>query len=213
MEEEKSIDRFRIGDNIKNIIFDLDGTLYPIWQMNANLFFASMKNPKRAKLFRKARKLMRSVNWDDETYTSRTKFLNRQAMSVGVSVEYFDGYYKDMQKRVKRLRCFEGVKDKLLYLREKGFRLYVYSDFPIENKLKELGLEEGYFDAVFSSEVTGFLKPDRRGFEFLKERTGIQSNDTLFVGDSDEKDGGFARNCSMCFAKVGEEWKWEDYDR
>ena len=204
-----ALSRLNIKNNIKNIIFDLDGTLYPLKTLKANMFMAALKNPKRAKLFQKARVLMRDINWDDEKYTNRNKFLQRQAACVNTSVEYLNKYYSDMQKRVFKIKPFVGVKDTLYALKTEGYRLFVYSDFPIENKLKELGVDY-YFDSAFTSEDTGFLKPDNRGFLYLKEKTGIECYDTLFVGDDKKKDGGFASSSSIAFSLLGRDWVWMD---
>ena len=195
-------------EDIDVIIFDLDGTLYPLYQLKFNLIALAFRHPIAGYKFFRARTLMRKVNYSTDTFTSRANFLLRQAELVHKTPKYFDKYiYRYIDDRPFQLKAFKGCEEYLDYLKKTGRRLYVYSDFPIGNKLDELGLEK-YFDAAYSSEEAGFLKPDTRGFQFLKSKFEFEASRTLFVGDRDFTDVQFALNCLMRYARVAKDWRW-----
>jgi len=71
-------------------------------------------------------------------------------------------------------------------LREKGYKLGVMSDFPVQNKLKFLGLED--WDCSFTSESTGYLKPHPEPFFELARQMKLDPQEILYVGNSYSKD-------------------------
>jgi len=83
----------------------------------------------------------------------------------------------------RRLKLFDSLPSTIERFRERGLRLGVLSDFPIRNRLNDLGLH-GPWDCAFSSEETGYLKPHPRSFELLAERLGLPAGDVLYVGNS-----------------------------
>ena len=195
-------------DKIDTFIFDLDGTFYPIFFMYINLLALMIRHPIAGYNFYKARKKFRKTCWPEQSFTSRELFLKRQAECINKTKEYFNKYiYRYINIRLTKLRAYKRVLTTLEYLKEKGKKLYVYSDFPIGNKLEELKISN-IFDGEFSSEDAGFLKPDKRGLIYLKSKFSFDVERTLYIGDRILTDGDFAVNCSMSFAQIGREWKW-----
>jgi len=68
-------------------------------------------------------------------------------------------------------------------------------------KIKTLGIE-GLFDAIVISGEVGIYKPDRRIFEVLLARLGMEAHRTLYVGDSQEMDVAGAKSAGMRSAWV-----------
>ena len=56
------------------------------------------------------------------------------------------------------------------------------SDFPVERKLRYLGLD-GYWDCALTSEETGYLKPNPEPFLAVAGRLGLPPEQIVFVGD------------------------------
>ncbi len=189
-------------------IFDIDGTLYHIFYMALNLLALFIKHPRVGINFYKARKAFRKAKWPDKSFASRDVFLRRQAECVGKTAEYFNTHlYRYVNSRAVRLRPFKGMRETLEMLKSMGKKIYVYSDFPVGNKLEELNVPN-MFDGEFSAEDSGFLKPDARGLDYLRSKMDFDVERTLFVGDRIFTDGGFAHNCSMMFARIGKDWHW-----
>jgi putative hydrolase of the HAD superfamily len=93
---------------------------------------------------------------------------------------------------------FPDVDETLAALKKKGMRLAIISNaFPNQRvKLRGLDLEKYFENIILSSEV-GFPKPDRRIFEVALAKLGVAPEESLYVGDSYEKDIVGAKNAGM----------------
>ena len=60
----------------------------------------------------------------------------------------------------------------------------------VERSITRSDLNRELFDAVIASVDCGFRKPDRRAFERVANRIGVDVDDLLHVGDDPETDGG-----------------------
>ncbi|MYH39820.1 MAG: HAD family hydrolase [Candidatus Dadabacteria bacterium] len=88
----------------------------------------------------------------------------------------------------------------LFYLKEKGYRLSVVSNFdhaPTARKL--LGKFEiaDFFEHIVISEEVGWRKPHRRIFEFALSRLGENASDVIFIGDDPEADIMGSSDCGI----------------
>ena len=90
----------------------------------------------------------------------------------------------DVYRRLTPLPHLNGC---LRVLRGAGLRLCVLSDFPIESKLRYLGLQKGW-DCVISSQESGYLKPRREPFHSLADRLDVSPEDIVYVGNNYEYD-------------------------
>ena len=181
---------------IKAVFFDIDGTLYPIKGLNRQFMRLYLLHPIKTVCFFKARKAVReALKNTSDTSTSREVFLLRQAESVFKGKDYFNKIYSDIVKK-RKIAPFKDLESLLKELKSRNYVLGVMSDFPVENKLKELGLEK-YFTYCLSSEDTGYLKPDVRAFDYILRVCGYKSNEILYIGDSRVKDYNGAMNAGM----------------
>ena len=201
---------FNIDANVDTIIFDLDGTFYPSWVMGYKLLIMLLRRPRAMFKFYKARKKIRREQTDSLLWTNREDFLLRQAKVSNVKNDYFNKkVYPLLEQYASHFNSYKGVRETLDELREENYRLYVFSDFPLYHKLEKLGIVD-CFESAFSSEDSGFLKPDKRAFEYLKTKIPMLcASKTLYVGDRFDIDGQFAKNNGMFFLRVGREWKWK----
>jgi putative hydrolase of the HAD superfamily len=86
-------------------------------------------------------------------------------------------------------------------LRKNGIKLGLLSDFPPEQKLKNLGIFE-YWDAVVCSERAGYLKPDTAAFLELAKQMKAAPEQILYVGNSVSYDVAGAHKAGMKAALV-----------
>lgn len=178
------------------VIFDIDGTLYPIKYLNRQFRKLYFSHPIITSNFFKARKLIRVKNSQLEyEQTNREEFLKLQAECIGKGKNYFDVFYKGLSRK-RKLVPYNGIENLLIELKSKGITLGVLSDFPVETKLKELGLDE-YFNIKLSTEDVGFLKPDIRAFKYLKKNLAVAPQECVYVGDSVTKDINGSKNAGF----------------
>lgn len=76
------------------------------------------------------------------------------------------------------------------YLKGKDYRMHIITNGFEEVqhiKIRNCGLEP-YFQEVITSERAGYLKPDKRIFEFALSNTGATAAESLMIGDSLDAD-------------------------
>jgi putative hydrolase of the HAD superfamily len=88
------------------------------------------------------------------------------------------------------------VEETLCAFKAAGIKLGLLSDFPAEEKLKNLGIP-GLWDTVLCSEVIGELKPDPLPFGELARRMGFPPEKILYVGNSFPYDVAGAKRAGM----------------
>lgn len=190
---------------IKAVAFDIDGTLYNIKHLNKQFTKAFLRHPFRTRLFFVARKNVRKLLENrNENILSRDVFLHLQTESVGKKDGYFDVVYKILRKN-RKLPPFKEVDTFLSLLHSKGIICATLSDFPLETKLDELGLKN-YFDITLSAEDCGFLKPNKKAFDYLLNALKVEPSECLYIGDSLTKDKNGAINSGMKALLLGEDF-------
>ena len=88
----------------------------------------------------------------------------------------------------------------LLYLRERGYRLSVVSNFdhaPTARELLERFEIADFFEHIVISEEVGWRKPHRKIFEFALGRLGESPSATIFIGDDPEADITGSSECGI----------------
>lgn len=85
-------------------------------------------------------------------------------------------------------RPFPGARAALASVPWSGRRLAVFSDYPAEEKLANLGLADLGWDGIFSADAQGALKPDPSGLQAVARSLGVPPARCLYVGDRDDTD-------------------------
>ena len=189
--------------NLKAIAFDIDGTLYP----NFNMYFRTLPYfIKRFALiyrFGKIRKKIRKETQIKDYYHFQAELMAKKLkMDVLECKKYIKkNIYEEWESKLKDLKLFPKVKTSLQILKDNGLKLFALSDFPVKTKMKTLNLE-GYWDQVLSSEEVGYLKPNLKPFLALLENANMNAKDVLFVGNSYKYDILGARNAGMYTAHI-----------
>lgn len=208
----------------KTVIFDLDGTLYyqnPFRvRMACWLFGYVISHPSAVKdmlIIKKYREVRE--RWEIKG------FGNGMGDSEGNLDLLQYGYVAEKMKvppeRVRKtieffmldvpLRLLGGYRDGVLAdmiqkLRRHGVTIAVYSDYPVEGKLRALGIEA---DACYTSadDRIGCMKPDPKGIRVILDDQGISNTEAVMIGDRYEKDGLAAIGNDVDYIIVGKKKK------
>ncbi len=214
-------------DDIKGVIFDVDGTLY--WQtpiriiMAIWLSFVYALRPfhllKIINVIRSYRKAQEHLRFEQNP---QPKNLKRQIeLASRMSEETFDSVNEIVAEWFEKrplmlLRFFikKNTQSALEALKRDEYRLGVYSDYPADSKLKALGIRDFFSVAVSSQndEVKGF-KPNTNGFEITARKLGLQPHQTLYVGDRKDVDGIGAQKAGLKTLIVKNSWRFKPDDR
>ena len=78
-------------------------------------------------------------------------------------------------------------------VKKRGQKVFIFSDYPIEDKLNALGLSaDGMYAAT--DERLNELKPSPKGLKLIMEDHGLKPDEILMVGDRMSRDGMAAEN-------------------
>ena len=164
----------------KNIIFDLDGTLFDTIDdlnnaLNYSLSSLGFENRTRDQTINSVgngiKKLISlSVETTDENYE--------------ILYNLFSNYYNS--HCLDNTRPYKNVVDTLQYLSKSGFKLFVLSNKD-DKQVKKIVAK--YFDETVIIESVGYSdiierKPSPDGVNYIVNKFGLLKAETLFVGDS-----------------------------
>jgi HAD superfamily hydrolase (TIGR01549 family) len=80
-------------------------------------------------------------------------------------------------------------------------KIIIYSDYPVEAKLKALELPSDKNYCSLRKEI-GQLKPGRKALDLICSDFGCSAEKAVYFGDRDETDGAGARMAGITFIKV-----------
>jgi putative hydrolase of the HAD superfamily len=174
---------------IKAVGFDVDGTLYPSYQMIFAALPSFIAAPRLMYHFAKMRREIRRIVFDEEFHHMQAKLVaHRMAIDPKTAQRLIERrLYRRWESSFRFIRPFAGVRETLLCLKNAGYPLAALSDFPLADKLRYLGIDD-LFDAALSSEETGYLKPHSVPFLHMARRLGQAPQEILYVGNSAEYD-------------------------
>lgn len=187
-------------NGIKAFCLDIDGTLYSRRQMNVRLALTAFPNLFLGLKFNSVRKAYRlSQDKFPPSQMNRKGLLKKQAIlffrkknpsekEIASMIKKIDRqFYKAWAKSFLSINAYKNMAETLSEAKQRGIKIAVLSDFPLENKLKILKIDH-LVDFAISSEDTGFLKPAKQTFEALCQGINEKPENCLFFGDSYDKD-------------------------
>lgn len=197
---------------IKAVIFDLDGTLYSNKKMkfylSCNIITKLAISPqifreiKTIRYFRKLRENLinhENQNLAEKQYQIVASKLQIQTSEVRETVNKW--MFKIPEKYLPK--CKHKDIDALWErLKEKQIPICIFSDYPVEDKLKALDLDYNISVCSTDKEIDA-LKPNPKGLYKIVEKIGVTIQECLFIGDRDDKDGQCARNAGMPYLIFG----------
>lgn len=198
----------------KAVVFDLDGTLYfqkgLRRQMALRLLsyygfhFWKVKELFLLKDFRSVKehwnehieKMKNSPSMEDilslnEQSVDKAQYLfvaKKYHTDPGIVERVVDKWiYADPLLILKNHKDYE-IADLMVKLKEKGVQCLIFSDYPVEDKLKALELSvDGCYSATASN--INELKPSPKGLLTIMRENQLDAKELLMVGDRMEKDG------------------------
>ena len=188
---------------IEGVAFDLDGTLYPNYRFNIRLIPFILKEWRLLTSFGRARKIIRKEQ--EKSLLTQSDFYKYQAeitaKILGTSAEALQEkterlIYRGWEPVFKTVKLFKNASAVLGALREAGFKLGILSDFPLENKLKYMGIS-GIWDASLCSESCGAIKPHPLPFAELAKAMSLPPEKIIYVGNSRSYDVAGAHRAGM----------------
>lgn len=198
-------------ENIKVIVFDVDGTLYTQSKMRKKMLFALLSyyllrpwkliELKMLRDFRNEReKRLGFVCTDLENaqFEWCAQKGNYPVSKVKEVVEYWMFNYPN-----KYLSdcVYPGTRSFFKALKQRGYRIAIYSDYKATEKLKAMDLEA---DLVLSSTDSHIdtLKPDPKAIHYISQYFKVLPEECLFIGDRQELDGQCAINAGAPYLIV-----------
>ena len=182
--------------NIKVLVWDFDGTLYPpnrqLWQAVRQAEYKT---------------IMTYTGWDkDKVVAEFNKLHQKRIPSATETVAYLSGIttaqaavemeqYFDRRQFLKR-----DVKLIKLFAQLTGFRHVTLANGVIERHiqtLKVLGLPKETFELMVTSEVVGVTKPHDKGFRYILYYTKLPPEEHLMIGDREIVDLAPAKKLGM----------------
>jgi putative hydrolase of the HAD superfamily len=172
--------------DIDAVAFDLDGTLYPNIEFYSRLIPFVLKEHRLIMAMGKARDVLRSEEHKGHFYDHQARIMaeilkNDDAASIKDKTEKL--IYRGWEPIFKKVKLYAHVHETLKALKDAGFKLGLLSDFPLEQKIDYLKLQD-YWDVILCSEETNHLKPDPAPFLKLSEQLSVPPERILYVGNS-----------------------------
>ena len=198
---------------LKALLFDLDGTLYPLrpvrmavlrMLISSHLFHPSsgFRTMRALAAYRRSQELLRTAKFlSGPLREAQLQTASQLSCLPREFVERCVSYW--MEERPLEILAHHVRKDLIRVLRtakEKGIRTAVCSDYPANRKVAALGLTE-WFDLIVSAQdpEIGEFKPSPRILEFALEKLGVLPQQAFYIGDRAEVDGTAARRAGVAF--------------
>lgn len=209
---DKTFDLSVLGE-VRGLLFDLDGTLYhqkPVQRrMAVELLMVpfltfSPRTTRRVwrtiQCYRKLHEVVRARGHASENLYEfqMAETARRTGEDPEVVREIVEEWMLSRPLAHVASAMRDDLGDFLMYVARLGLRTGVLSDYPVEMKLKAMGLAEVFKPALCSSspEINA-LKPHPRGFEHARAQWELPAHEVLYVGDRSDVDAAGARAAGM----------------
>lgn len=199
-------------ETYRTLIFDVDGTLYrqaPVRRgMALRLLAYSIRKPlagvKTAAFLRRYRHAQERLRG---TGSCRDQ-LHTACRDSGVELKWGETCVRDwIEQRPLDLvakAIYPGLANLLMRAAERRFKLAVVSDYPAQEKLRALGLDQ-YFRCVISPPDPRMarFKPDPGGILAVLRELKIDATEAVYIGDRPDVDAEAAKRAGVACIVVG----------
>jgi FMN phosphatase YigB (HAD superfamily) len=191
----------------KLVVFDLDGTLYRQAPVRRAMFLDLLRHGgapgryQRFKVLHHFRKI-REGQAHEVVGDFEADSFRRLAARTGYDEPFLVALVKEWmeQRPLIHLKAamVAGAGDVIAMLRRQGVTVAVWSDYPVEAKLKTLGIAVDHMLSASDKDIMA-LKPDPSGLRLAMDRAGVAPDATLMVGDRLSRDGAAATAANVDF--------------
>lgn len=192
-------DEKRALNGVKTVVLDLDGTLYDKTGLAARMMTRLWWCLPLLAAERFARRNAHYVQFASEEEFFGF-FFTTMARGHWWGPRIAERWYRHvyLPAMVRLIRKYHQPRQETLDImrecREKGLKMAIYSDYgSVIEKLEALHIDPKQFDLIISAPELGALKPSEPCARRVLEMLDAKPEETLFVGDRDEKDGASAR--------------------
>ena len=169
---------------IKAVLFDVDGTLYPqSFFIRTSLQFF-LHHPRLSAAFRQLRRDVRQIGGVEDLHLAQTSlcagYMRIPADQAQALLDtHIYGTYMNMLSKAKPYPQVEGL---LADLKNAGLKLGIITDYPTGKKLSALGFDQ-YWDVAISADTMGHLKPEPDAFLLAAQELKISPEEIIYVGN------------------------------
>jgi HAD superfamily hydrolase (TIGR01549 family) len=172
---------------IRVCIWDIDGTLYPLTgAMSIEIVGAAHRiimehmGWTHEKAVQEFEKIHHTVTPSSTEAAARICGLTTAQVAEKTD-EYFDRL-RYVKRDPKLIALFESLSGYEHYLLCNGATKY------IRQALDVMGIPQGTFKEIVTSEIVGVNKPEENGFRYIMEKTGFAAYEHVMIGDRDSVD-------------------------
>ncbi|QCE34656.1 HAD family hydrolase [Acetobacteraceae bacterium] len=198
-------------EKLKLIVFDVDGTLYPQFPIRRNMVVRLLWELVKNRSFRTSNIIqdyrhLREKFGEDNTPDFSAKVKKEIQAKYHLSSDEYDVFieewlYEKPLSWLVNIR-FPEMEDVFEFLKQHKIKIGILSDFPAEDKISKLHLTADYIYWAEDAEIQS-LKPNPKGLFYLMEKAGVTAEETLMIGDRDDRDGEMARRANAHFLLRG----------
>lgn len=172
-------------NSIKAVAFDIDGTLYPNWQLYIRIIPYVLKRLFFFLKYGRVRSILHRTAPLGDFYEYQARLLSFEMHNNPVQARQLidDNIYRGLKPFFEYVKPFPYIKETFAAFKQAGLKLAILSDFPPEQK-GDLWGTENMFDVICGSEALGALKPSKYTFISLADKLGILPEQILYVGNS-----------------------------
>ncbi len=172
-------------DGIKAVAFDIDGTLYPSWQLYVRMSGHFIRHIPFFLKYNKVRHELHQTAPLPDFFEYQARLLSKELHTDSnyAKVLINEICYEGLKPYFANIKPYQGVYQTFVALKSAGLKIGILSDFPPEQKGRLWGLRS-LCDVCIGSEESGALKPSVYPFGILAEKLGVQPSEVLYVGNS-----------------------------
>jgi FMN phosphatase YigB (HAD superfamily) len=187
-------------NDIRLVVFDVDGTLYSQRRLRALmtrdlLIHAARTRTLDAIMVIRAYRRIRERLAERDVADFEPLLVAETATATGCSSAQVSALVAEWIERrplAYLLRCrYPGVLELFAGLRRKGTIVGIFSDYPAAAKLAALGLDADHIVCAGDQGI-GALKPNPRGLVAILDKAGVDPQRTVVIGDRIDRDGAAA---------------------
>jgi putative hydrolase of the HAD superfamily len=185
-------------ESIEAVAFDIDGTIYPSWNLYVRMPLYVLKHLKFYLHYNKIRRQLHRTAPLSDFYEYQARLFAESAGIDRVRAKKIinDVCYEGLKKFFQKVKPYKYAYECIKSFKDAGLKIALLSDFPPSQKGDIWGIR-GLCDVCIGSEESGALKPSIYPFGILSQKLGVPPQKILYVGNSVRYDVQGANNAGM----------------